>query len=300
MSNQDVADPVSLIARAVTRLARRLRSARPEHAVSLSTLALLSALHRKGPMPAVQLAREEKLKPQSLTRLLARMEADGLIERHRDERDQRVLLSGLTREGRAVVVRDMASRRAWLEQAMEMALDPAERAHLTSAADLMLKVAGQEPDTRRAFRRIEGRGADAAGASAVIPGVYYDDARAGIAWLEAALGFDMAEAFEGPGGKIAYAQMTFCDGLLFVSSKSRNTPWSVVGKSAILLNAPDGDDVKRRWEMAVAAGADVVRPLRLSVTPAFPDGLQQFDVRDPEGNLWAITEFRPRQRARPS
>ena len=287
-------DSTASIARAVQRLARRLRSARPEASVNLSTLALLTTLHRKGAMPAASLAREERLQPQSLTRLLAAMEKEGLIQREPHPVDRRALVIGLTRKGRGVVVRDQAARQAWLDQAMDLALTTGERETLAAAAELMMRVAGEEPEARRVFRRIEGSAVQAPGASAVMPGVYYDDARAGIAWLEAALGFETVEAYEGPSGKIAYAQMVFCGGLLFVSSRSRGTPWSVVGKSAILLNAPDGEDVKRRFETAKAAGADFVRELRLSVTPAYPEGLQQFDVRDPEGNLWAVTEFRAR------
>src|SRR5262249_39816042 len=156
MSSAESDDPAALIARAVLRLGRRLRAARPEKAVNLSTLALLTALHRRGPMSAVQLAREEKLQPQSLTRLPAAMTREGLIARETDPADRRAHVIQITREGRGVVARDMAARRAWLDQAMEMALTLPEREQLTEAADLMLKVAGQEPDAPRAFRRIEG------------------------------------------------------------------------------------------------------------------------------------------------
>lgn len=289
MPNAESEEPSALLARAVLRLARRLRGVRPDQAVSLSTLALLTTLHRSGPMSAVALARREKLQPQSLTRLLAAMTRDGLIVRAQDPKDRRAHVIDITREGRSVVARDQAARRAWLDQAMDLALTAEERARLEAAAPLMLRTAGQEPEAPRAFRRTEGAAAGGASASAVIPGVYYDDARAGVAWLQAALGFQIIEAFEGPGGQIAYARMAFCGGPLFVSSRSRGTPWSVVGKSAILLNAPDGEEVKRRCDMARAAGADFVRDLRLQVTPAHPDGAPQFDVRDPEGNLWAVT-----------
>jgi uncharacterized glyoxalase superfamily protein PhnB len=44
---------------------------------------------------------------------------------------------------------------------------------------------------------------------------------------------------------------------------------------------------------ATVARADVVRPIYDSVTPAFPEGARQFDVRDPEGNLWTIGTYRP-------
>ena len=295
MSDESPEQPSALIARAVLRLGRRLRGARPEQSVSLSALALLTTLGRLGPMPAVQLAREEKLQPQSLTRLLAQMEADGLIVRQQDPADRRALVTAITREGRAVVARDLAARRAWLDQAMDMALTPDEQAQLAAAAPLMLRVAGEEPAAPRPFRRVEGAGV--AGGATVIPGVYYEDARAGVEWLKAALGFEMVEAFEGAGGKIAFAQMVFNGGVVFVSSKSRNTAWSVAGVAAIALVAHDAEEVKRRHALAVAAGADFVRPLHLSVSPAFPDGVQQFDVRDPEGHLWTVSEFRPARRA---
>lgn len=298
MSDESPEEPSALIARAVLRLGRRLRGVRPQASVSLSALALLTTLGRLGPMPAVQLAREEKLKPQSLTRLLAQMEADGLIARQQDPADRRALVTAITREGRAVVARDLAARRAWLDQAMDMVLTPDEQAQLAAAAPLMLKAAGEEPAAPRPFRRVEGPGV--AGGGAVIPGVYYEDARAGVEWLKAALGFEMAEAFEGAGGKIAFAQMVFNGGVVFVSSKSRNTAWSVAGAAAIALVAHDAEEVKRRYALAVAAGADFVRPLHTSVSPAFPGGVQQFDVRDPDGHLWTVSEFRLARRVPPS
>jgi DNA-binding MarR family transcriptional regulator/uncharacterized glyoxalase superfamily protein PhnB len=295
MSEADSEEPSALIARAVLRLSRRLRAVRPDHSVNLSTLGLLTTLQRRGPMSAVQLAREEKLQPQSLTRLLAAMTREGLIVRETDPVDRRAHVIGITREGRGVVARDMASRRAWLDQAMDMALTPQEREQLTGAAALMLQVAGQEPEAPRAFRRIEGPAAGQAGEAAVVPGVYYEDARAGMEWLKAALGFEVAEAYEGGGGKIAFAQMVFCGRPLFVSSRSRGGAWSAVGVSAINLVCPDADDVERRYAMAEAAGADFIRPLHRSITPAFPDGVQQFHVRDPEGHLWTVSEYRPRR-----
>jgi uncharacterized glyoxalase superfamily protein PhnB len=159
----------------------------------------------------------------------------------------------------------------------------------------MLKVAGQEPEAPRAFRRIEGPAAARAGGAPVIPGVYYEDARAGMAWLRTALGFEVAEAYEGAGGRIAFAQMAFCGSPLFVSSRSRGTAWSAVGVSAINLVCPDAEEVERRHEMAAAAGAEFIRTLHRSVSPAFPEGVQQFDVRDPEGHLWTVSEYRARR-----
>jgi DNA-binding MarR family transcriptional regulator/uncharacterized glyoxalase superfamily protein PhnB len=296
MSSAESDTASALIARAVLRLGRRLRAARPDNSVNLSTLALLTTLHRQGPMSAVQLARQEKLQPQSLTRLLAAMAREGLIARETDPQDRRAHVIDITREGRAVVARDMAARRAWLDQAMDLALTPEERELLKAAAPLMLRVAGQEPEAPRPFRRIEGPAASRTGEPSVIPGVYYEDARAGMEWLRTALGFEVVEAYEGSGGKIAFAQMAFCGGLVFVSARSRGTAWSAAGTAAIYLVASDAADVRRRWDLARAAGADFVRDLHRAVSPAFPDGVEQFDVRDPEGHLWTVSEHRPKAR----
>jgi DNA-binding MarR family transcriptional regulator/uncharacterized glyoxalase superfamily protein PhnB len=293
MADADSDEPSAVIARAVLRLGRRLRAARPDKAVNLSTLALLTTLSRRGPMSAVQLAREERLQPQSLTRLLAAMTREGLIARETDPADRRAHVIDITRAGRGVVARDQAARRAWLDQAMDRTLTAEERGRLAEAAPLMLKVAGQAPDETRAFRHVEGPAAGRESEAAVIPGVYYEDARAGMEWLRTALGFELAEAWEGGGGKIAFARMVFCGSPLFVSSRSRGTAWSAVGVSAIALACPDSADVVRRHALAEAAGADFIRPLHRSVSPAFPDGVQQFDVRDPEGHLWTVSEYHP-------
>ena len=108
MSTPESDDPSALIARAVLRLGRRLRAARPDKSVNLSTLALLTTLFRRGPMSAVQLAREERLQPQSLTRILAAMTREGLIAREPDPTDRRARLISLTQAGRTT--RDQAQR----------------------------------------------------------------------------------------------------------------------------------------------------------------------------------------------
>ena len=45
---------------------------------------------------------------------------------------------------------------------------------------------------------------------------------------------------------------------------------------------------------AKAASADIVRPVHVARTPAFPEGSTQFDLRDPEGNLWTVGTFQPK------
>ena len=134
-------EPEALIVRATLRLARRLRQEAPARELTGGALALLVALRRIGPVPAAVLARSEGLQPQSLSRLLARMEGDGLIERAADAADARVRTVALTARGRGALQWAMAERRRWLRAMLDERLDPDERATLTAAAGLMLRLA---------------------------------------------------------------------------------------------------------------------------------------------------------------
>ncbi len=132
---------VEIILRAALALGRRLRSERPERAVTLSALSLLGALVRSGPMLASELAAAERLQPQSLTRVIARLEEDGLIARRRSQIDGRALVIAVTKAGRDALAEDLRGRRKWLERAMTAVLSPEERDILARAADVMTKLA---------------------------------------------------------------------------------------------------------------------------------------------------------------
>lgn len=134
------------ILKAVLALGRRLRGERLEGAVTLSALSILGTLDRLGPVPATRLAMEERLQPQSLTRLVGRLERDGLIEREESMADRRVRVIGLTKKGRSALAEDLKARQRWLQKAMATVLTDDERADLTTAARSMLKLAFHDKD----------------------------------------------------------------------------------------------------------------------------------------------------------
>lgn len=92
-------------------------------------------------MSAAAFARSEGLQPQSLSRLLARMSRDGLIERASDAIDKRRQAITVTRRGQAALNQAMAQRRRWLSVAMADRLDEREQALLLEASELMLRIA---------------------------------------------------------------------------------------------------------------------------------------------------------------
>lgn len=143
-------DEATLILRSVLSLGRRLRAERPDGAISPAAVALLGALYRLGPVPAVQLAAELRLQPQSLTRLLDTLEDRDLITRTPSTQDRRERVIALTRRGRVAFLADMRERRQWLKVAMSGMLTARERATLLEAAQLMLRLADSAPAAERA------------------------------------------------------------------------------------------------------------------------------------------------------
>jgi DNA-binding MarR family transcriptional regulator len=137
----EASDAAALVLRAVFTLARRMRHDRPDWAMPLSRLVVLATLQREGPMSATQLAERERLKPQSLSRIIAALEQEELIARRVDESDKRSFILEITPAGRRGLQRDMEARRLWFDQTMTRVLTEDERRRLVEAADLLMRVA---------------------------------------------------------------------------------------------------------------------------------------------------------------
>ena len=63
-------------------------------------------------MSAAELAARERIRPQSLTRLVAQLEQSGYIKRRDDESDGRRVLIDITTSGKDVLIRDVRQRDA--------------------------------------------------------------------------------------------------------------------------------------------------------------------------------------------
>jgi DNA-binding MarR family transcriptional regulator len=139
-------DAARAVRRGVTRLAWRLRRLRAKHGVSAAKLALLGRLKRAGgPLPAVALARQESLQPQSLTRLIADLDRRGLIERHAAPDDGRQRLITLTDAGRQLLMDDARHQDLWLAGVMTAALTPTEKEILRLAGELLMRLSDVGP-----------------------------------------------------------------------------------------------------------------------------------------------------------
>ena len=130
-----------LVLQAVLRLAREMRQSAQDGELTGSALILLGSLHRGGAMSAVELARREGLQPQSLSRLLARLDKQGLIARAVDPDDARRHVIAITQAGTTLLMEQIVKRRDWLTDRMAERLNMAERTTLLDAAALMLRLA---------------------------------------------------------------------------------------------------------------------------------------------------------------
>lgn len=124
----------------VMRLARRMRSERPDSSLTLSQLAALATLERHGPLTPRELASLERVQPPSMTRLASSLETAGLLTRTGHPTDGRQVLLAASPSGVALLREDRRRREAWLAQRL-LELDPDERAVLGRAATILDRLA---------------------------------------------------------------------------------------------------------------------------------------------------------------
>jgi DNA-binding MarR family transcriptional regulator len=125
----------------VSQLTRQLRAALPADGISVAKLSVLGQLHRLGPLTPSELARRERVKLQSLTRLLAELEADGWLSREVHAEDRRQSVLTLTPLGAKALTADVHRREASLVAAIGAVLSETEQAQLLRACALIDRVA---------------------------------------------------------------------------------------------------------------------------------------------------------------
>jgi DNA-binding MarR family transcriptional regulator len=120
---------------AVMRLARRLRQ-EGQPGATPSQLAALSSVARLGPLTLGELSNVERVRPPTMSRIVAGLEDLHLVVRRPDPNDRRVARVALTRRGQRFVHRSRNRKDAYLAARIR-ALDPAELATLDTAAAII-------------------------------------------------------------------------------------------------------------------------------------------------------------------
>ena len=129
---------------AVMRLRRRLAHERhPDNELSLGAMAVLAALYRRDAQTVGELARFERVRPPSMTRMVHCLVDEGYAVRGDHASDGRLVVVRLTDKGRDTVVADRRRRDAWLTQRLsELGTD--DREILRRAAPILDRLAGTD------------------------------------------------------------------------------------------------------------------------------------------------------------
>ena len=135
MRTTSVPDLAGRLRLTIARTARRLRQ-EASGDLSPSLTAALSTVERHGPLTPSDVAARERIQRPTATRVLARLEEQGLIARTADLWDRRSSLVVVTAAGHELLAELRTRKTAFLAQRMER-LSPEERETLDNAADIL-------------------------------------------------------------------------------------------------------------------------------------------------------------------
>ncbi len=137
-----VDDVASAVQAAVRLLVQRLRQTEAvEGDLTSSETSALARLDRTGPTTATELARLERISPQSMGATVAALEERGLVSRQADPADGRRAILSLTQAGQELLRRRRSARSELLSQALASNFTRAELKQLQVAAPLIERLA---------------------------------------------------------------------------------------------------------------------------------------------------------------
>lgn len=119
----------------ISRLARRLRQ-EAGAGLSPSQTAALATIERHGPLTPSELANRERVQRPTVTRVLGRLEEDGLVQRAADPDDRRCSLVSISPAGRELLAAARTRKDLYLVTRLE-SLDAEDRATLDRAAAIL-------------------------------------------------------------------------------------------------------------------------------------------------------------------
>ncbi|GAA2509697.1 MarR family transcriptional regulator [Pilimelia columellifera] len=125
---------------AITRLGRRVRQARAVGDLTIAQLSALTSLELAGALSPGDLAEVERVRPPTMTKIVAKLEERGLVARTPHPRDRRQVILAATEQGREINARFGRERDAWLAQRLE-GLSDADRRTLLAAAAILRRLA---------------------------------------------------------------------------------------------------------------------------------------------------------------
>lgn len=130
---------------AILRLSRRLRQ-EASGEVTPSQLSALTVLASQGELTLGELAAIERIAPPSMTRIAARLEARGLLERRSDASDRRVARVAVSKAGQELLDETRNRRDAYLSTRLA-SFSAEDRDVLDRVIPLLQSLASEGPDS---------------------------------------------------------------------------------------------------------------------------------------------------------
>ena len=118
-----------------TRLARRLRQ-ESGAGLSPSQQSALAVISNHGPLTLGALAEHERVAPPSITKIVSKLECDGLVTRTPDPTDRRVCRVAISTEGADLLEESRRRKTAWLTARISQ-LDADRQRRLSDALDVL-------------------------------------------------------------------------------------------------------------------------------------------------------------------
>lgn len=127
----------------VLRLGRRIRQ-QLDLDLTPSQLSALATVQRWGPLQMSELAGRERITPSTLTRLVARLEGRGYIDRRQDPSDGRISIISMTEAGRVALAASDNRADAYLRSQLD-ALTCEDREIIRAALPILEKMSTVRP-----------------------------------------------------------------------------------------------------------------------------------------------------------
>ena len=134
-------DTAGRLHRSCLRLLRLLRDHRPVEGLSSAKVGVLGYMYRQGAATVSTVAAYLRVQPQSLTRLIAGLERDGLLRRRINPADRRQAFLEITGDGTRILLENIGGQRQKTARAMAEQLTDTEQDLLRLAAGLMDRLA---------------------------------------------------------------------------------------------------------------------------------------------------------------
>jgi DNA-binding MarR family transcriptional regulator len=106
---------------------------------------VLATLDREGPQSIAHLAEERGVRHQTAAKIVAQLEAAGLVAKRDHPEDARMVLVRLTRAGATALRRDRKARAGWLSAAIRTQLNAKQQARLGELVALLGALAAYDP-----------------------------------------------------------------------------------------------------------------------------------------------------------